>query len=49
MKRRQRIVPLKRVKELAIQKQRRCGVNMILGGTMIAIMKTSRLLNHARN
>jgi hypothetical protein len=49
MKRKQQIVHLKRVKELVIQKQRRYGVNMRPVGAMIAIMKTSRHLNHVKN
>jgi hypothetical protein len=49
MKRKLQIMHLKRVKELVIQKQRRCGVNMRLDGAMIAIMKMSRHLNHVKN
>jgi hypothetical protein len=49
MTRKHLIVHLKRVKEVVIQKQRKCGGNMRIAGATIAIMQMSRHLNHVKN
>jgi hypothetical protein len=49
MRRKQQSVHLKKVKEVAIQKQRKYGVNMKIDGAMIATTKMNKHQNRVKN